>query len=429
MIYLLATGLAQANSSTVSGRSPKLRSFQSAVAHAKAKLVISRNVYVTTQRNTKPGSGTKADPFNCGGSTIAEQADKLTFLLTTFQPNYTVHYDAGTYYTYGWRYQQRQTAANRCKHFGAGIDKTIIKLTGAANSTEDGVVFASDHTIRTDGFELHDLTIDCDASKQPKWHDGAKRFVGAVGVHGSNMTISRIKVIHFGTRSRGTECFALNAFSYYLTGDFSNNIVEDCIITEPATGNLDGISGLAVGGAGDTGITATQSNNVARRNRILMDGNDALYSHGPFAQLVENNVIRGCSDGVYAEPPFGGPSLVVVRKNQFVDCMNGIKGDAHKGAIVDGFQIEDNTFTDCDVAISISAEDRKVHYKKIIIRRNRYRRNDNTRITSGVIGISATNKAIVTQNVLDNTVSKPIHTKVTISQIQGNKTSNGLSLD
>ena len=395
----------------------------------KSDVGVSRDIYLAIRTDGKKGSGTKLDPFDCGGASAGVQAIKLNALLTTYQPNYTFHYEAGTYYTSGWLYKQRQTAGSRCKHFGAGIDKTIIKLMGAANSTADGVVFASDHDIRTDGFELHDLTIDCDATNQPKWTRGANRAVAGVSVHGSNMTISRIKVIHFGTHARGTECFPLSAWSYYLAGDFRNNVVEDCIISDPVRGNLDGISTLAVGGAGDTGIRVTQSNNVARRNRIIMDGTDAPYSHGPYAQLIEGNFIKGCSDGVYNEPPFGGPSLVVVRNNEFIDCRIGVNGSAHKQTLVDGYRIENNTFTDCDMAVSVSAVDSNIHYREVVVRGNRYRRTDSALNASGAIRIGSTAKVIVTENILDGTTSQAIHVTAKTSTVRENKTSKGASVD
>ena len=422
-------GLADASAKTLSSDSKKQPSFSNAVVSARAKLIVSRNVYLALRSDDKNGNGTELDPFNCGAPSIAEQADRLDLLLTTFQPNYTFHYAAGTYYTRGWRYRKRQTAADRCKHFGAGIDKTIIKLTGASNSTEDGVVFCCDSNIRADGFELHDLTIDCDATNQPKWTSGKDRSVTGVAVHGSNITISRIKVIHFGTHSRGSECFVLSAWSYYLAGDFRNDVVEDCIISDPATGNLDGISTIIVGGAGDKGIRATQSNNVARRNKILMDNNDALYSHGPYAQLIENNFIQGCTQGVYNEPPFGGPSIVVVRNNEFVRCDFGVVGSAHEGTIVDGYRIENNTFTDCGVAVLIGGFARGTHYREIVVRGNRYQRTDTTRVPSGVIKIDCTEKAIVSQNIVDSASSQRIYIKAKTSEVSDNRTSDGVPIE
>jgi len=55
---------------------------------------------------------------------------------------------------------------------------------------------------------LHDLTLDCNASGNPKFRDGIGA-VGAVNVVGNNILFSDLKIEHFGTGKRGVECFPL----------------------------------------------------------------------------------------------------------------------------------------------------------------------------------------------------------------------------
>lgn len=378
------------------------------------------HVYLAPRRDGSTGSGKRNDPFD------ASTAEKFTALLTKLQPNYTFHYAPGTYETYGWRFDARKTAGTGCKHFGAGMDRTIIRLVGASNGPADGVVFGSSYNDRADGFKLHNLTIDCNAPAQPKWKQGPARFVAAINTRGSKIHIRRVKVIGFGTNSVGTECFPIFVGSDALAGDFSDNVVEDCIITSSITGNLDGTSLLSVGPfvAGATG-----TNNVARNNHIDVVGNDFLYSHGPYAQVVERNFIKGCSEGVYTEPPFGGTWRIIVRKNDFISCTTGVSGAAHVGSMVEGYLIEGNRFKDCPTMVSIRGDDNLVHYREIIVRENRFRKSDGAASTARAIHILSTDKAVVMRNIVDSAGSHAIHIRATSPVVGENRTSKGALVD
>jgi hypothetical protein len=147
--------------------------------------------------------------------------------------------------------------------------------------------------------------------------------------------------------------------------------------------------------------------------------------HGVQAQLVENNFIKGCNDGVYTEPPFGGTALVVVRNNNFVNCGGGVTASAHRGSLVEGFLVESNMFTDCRAAVSISADDRLVHYREVIVRENRHRKSDGTLSSVRAIHILSTDKAVVERNVLDSAEPHAIYVKATSSRVGENRTSKG----
>lgn len=379
-----------------------------------------KNVYLAIRSDGLAGSGTKRDPYD------ASTAAKYTTFLTTLQPNYTFHYGPGIYETYGWLFTSRKTAGTGCKHFGAGIDKTIIRLVGASNGPADGVVFGSSYDDRSDGFELRDLTIDCNAAAQPKWTSGKARFVAAVNTRGSNIRIGKVKVTGFGTRSVGTECFPIFIASDALAGDFSDNVVENCVVTRPAKGNLDGASLLSLG---PFVARATGHNNVARNNHIDVSGSDLLYAHGPCAQLVEDNFIKGCSDGVYIEPVLREGWQVVVRNNRFVDCAIGVSGSAHIGSMVEGYLIEGNRFTDCPMMVFIRGDDNLIHYREIIVRQNRFWKSRGMARASRAVYIASTDNAIVTGNVVDSARAGAIQVRATSATVQKNTTSKGRNLD
>ena len=116
--------------------------------------------------------------------------------------------------TRGWYAGQRKTAGAGCKHFGAGPDQTIIQLVDAANGPNDGAIFGSDgfgdvNKNRADGFELHDLTLDCNALAQPKWVKKRGASVTGVYTFGSNIVVDNVRVRSFGTRHPGDECFPI----------------------------------------------------------------------------------------------------------------------------------------------------------------------------------------------------------------------------
>jgi hypothetical protein len=375
-----------------------------------------KNVYLAIRTDGLAGSGAECDPYD------ASTAAKYTWLLTTLQPDYIFHYAPGIYETYGWMFASRKTAGTGCKHYGAGIDRTIVRLVGASNGPGDGTVFASDYNIRADGFELHDLTIDCNAAAQPKWSSGPSRFVTAINTRGSNITIQRVKVVRFGTRSVGTECFPVFIASYKLPGTFENCVVEECEITKPETGNMDGVSTITVA---VFEAKAVGRNLVACKNYVDLAGNDFLYSHGPYARLTENNFMKGCSDGFYAEPVNILTARVIVRRNVYLRCANGVTGQAHTKSMMRSIFVEGNTFADCGVAVRIAADDRDPHFGQVVVRGNRFQKSDGGLSRVRAIQITSTQKAAVSRNVLDASGKQVVFVRAARATVKENRTSGG----
>jgi nitrous oxidase accessory protein NosD len=170
---------------------------------------------------------------------------------------------------------------------------------------------------------------------------------------------------------------------------------------------------------------ASGHNNVARNNHIDVSGNDFLYSHGPCAQLVERNFIKGCSEGVYTEPSIRATWKIVVRNNEFMSCAIGVSSAAHVGSMVEGYLIEGNRFTNCPVMVSIVGDDRLIHYREIIVRQNWFRKSGRVPRSSRAIHILSTNKAVVTGNVVDSAGAAPIFVRATSSTLRDNRTSKG----
>ena len=272
------------------------------------------NIYLAVRRDGIAGTGTASNPFD------ASTQAKYDQLLATHSKNTIFNYAPGTYQTTGWRYGARQTAGTNCQHNGAGIDQTIIQLVGANSTTSDGVIFGTDYDITADGFEIQNLTLDCNPAGNPKFVSGLGA-IGAVNTQGSNILIKGVKVINFGTSLQGIECFVV----FICPGptlawrSFDNIQVANCVFTSPARGNKDGLTCLAIGESPGVKITNTS---VVNSSFINLDS-DFLYSHAFYAQVCTGNIVQGCEVGSYIEPNEGIVTPWLVQNNTFTDVSDG----------------------------------------------------------------------------------------------------------
>src|SRR5271166_576162 len=161
------------------------------------------DIYLAIRTDGAVGSGTADDPFD------ASTPERYDGLLGTYFRNTIFHYGPGTYQTTGYHYRQLQSAGPNCKHYGAGIDQTNIQLVGASDPATEGAIFGSDFDDGiADGFEVQNMTLDCNAAGNPIFVNGLGG-VGAINTQGSNILIQNVKVINFGTSHVGTECFVI----------------------------------------------------------------------------------------------------------------------------------------------------------------------------------------------------------------------------
>lgn len=176
----------------------------------------------------------------------------------------------------------------------------------------------------------HSILKVFDGDLNSAWVSGTQGSVAAIGVRGSNMKFSGLKVIHFGTKA-GRECFAVSVFASDYSPPLRNILVEDCIITEPATNNSDGLTAFAIIGQSSGRLL----NTTVRRCTVSGVRPWFSYSHGFGAGCIENCRVDDCEVGVYFEPNpegFDSPGPVVVRSNQFVNVVFGISVDFHPRA-------------------------------------------------------------------------------------------------
>ena len=292
------------------------------------------NIYLAVRHDGIAGTGTASNPFD------ASTAAKYDRLLATYSQNTIFHYAVGTYQTTGWRFRTRKSAGTNCQHLGAAVDQTVIQLVGASNPTQDGIIFGTDYDATADGFEVQNLTLDCNALGNPKFtnHLGA---VGAISTAGNNMLIRNIKVIGFGTGLRGTECFAVLIYPGPALSwrSFNNIIIDSCVFTSPVQGNQDGLTCVTI--ATNAGVTLT---NTSITNCWFIDlASDFSFSNAFFAEKCIGNYVQNCQTGSYTEPSSVQPNPWVVQNNTFVNVYNGLSVKFHATGKLQDLEFLDNT--------------------------------------------------------------------------------------
>ena len=103
-----------------------------------------------------------------------------------------------------------------------------------------------------------------------------------------------------------------------------NVLVEDCLFTNPAMNNTDGLTTLTVIGVPPHPLT----NAVVRRCTVSGVKAHFRYSHGFAASHIEDCLVSDCQTGVYFEPnQTWGDSVgsVFVRNNKFLNVDNGVQ--------------------------------------------------------------------------------------------------------
>ena len=278
------------------------------LTHAQAQTLT--NIYLAVRHDGIAGTGTASNPFD------ASTAARYDHLLATYSQNTIFHYAVGTYQTTGYRFRTRKSAGTNCQHLGAGVDQTVIQLVGTTDPTQDGIIFGTDYDATADGFQLQNLTLDCNALGNPKFtsHIGS---VGAISTAGSNILIRGVKVIGFGAGLRGVECFVVlispgPALSWR---SFSNITIDSCIFTSPVQGNQDGLTCVTI--ATNAGVTLT---NTSISNCWFIDlASDFSYSHAFFAERCTGNYVQNCEVGTYTEPSSVQPARWLVQNNTFVN--------------------------------------------------------------------------------------------------------------
>src|SRR6185436_3519315 len=122
------------------------------------------------------------------------------------------------------------------------------------------------------------------------------------------------------------ECFPIYVVYPYLGGPpryLGNVLIEDCVVSDPAPNNTDGLSAIDMVPAPPDHLT----NAVVRRCTVRGVKRAFTYSNGIAASVVEHCRVEDCKIGIYFEPERAnlddmGP--ILIRSNQFINVTQGV---------------------------------------------------------------------------------------------------------
>jgi hypothetical protein len=172
------------------------------------------------------------------------------------------------------------------------------------------------------------------------WMGHVQGSVTAADVRGSNLKFSHLRVTGFGTTA-SRECFPLYVFAPQTPQGASNVVIEDCVFTQPAAVNRDGLTTVTLVGKGAGGLR----NAVVRRCTVRGVKSQFAYSHGFSAVTVENCRVDDCGVAIYFEPEIGvleSVGLVTIRSNRFDNVTTGVSLFLHASARFDSIVCQDN---------------------------------------------------------------------------------------
>ena len=189
---------------------------------------------------TNGGSNAPLDGSSPSSAWAAGTADALDAIWHTNNYYDCFFYAPGTYQSRGWRYLERSTANTGCKHIGAGLNQTTLRLVDISSTWGEEVFFSPAHgSVVCDDFEVHQMHLDCNATNLPKYIRGEPHWIriplaspaqvnavtlrwGGGVVYGSFVwPVGRAQELTLWARRSGTNTFVTN-----YTGSISGEQVS-----------------------------------------------------------------------------------------------------------------------------------------------------------------------------------------------------------
>ncbi len=273
------------------------------------------------------GSGTGADATH---PYVAASESTYDWALLHVKTNVNFIYEGGTYKTKGWADLGANNVYPTVQHWGAtnATNRTVIQLYQDPASpppcrhNSGSFVFGGN----ADRFELHDLTLDCNANNLYNFiHTNCIESYDAINISGSDLVYSNLLIKGFGAQN-SKEGFTIyyNPIPYYMGGRtlFSNVTIVDCVFTSPATNNTFNTNNISdpaywfpgsstcIGiypGIGPDGVAAVVTNVVVSRcvvSNVISDFRLG-YNKAFMVPKAENCTVVGCERGFYFEPRYG----------------------------------------------------------------------------------------------------------------------------
>jgi hypothetical protein len=222
----------------------------------------------------------------------------------------------------------------------AGVDYYSLSEMGVNGSSAAAMmrIPTAPNSVYWNGYGTYSVLRAFDGDLNTQWAGGLQGAVAAVNVHGSNLKFTNLKVIGFGSKV-GSECFLVQIYPY--SGSITNVLVEDCLFTQPAPVNSEGLSTVTAMGIGQMNL----ENAIVRRCTVAGVRSHFLYSHAFGAPRVENCLVDDCQTAVYFEPGSVGLDTVgsvFVRSNTFLNVDQGFYLFFHAAAHFDSLYYQGN---------------------------------------------------------------------------------------
>jgi hypothetical protein len=165
-----------------------------------------------------------------------------------------------------------------------------------------------------------------DTNPSTQWASDSQGMIGAIDAVGSNLKFIDLRIVGFGTKAT-RECFPMFLHTppaWAPSVNIGNILVQNCVFTDPATNNTDGLTAVWMARTPPHNLT-----NASIRNCTVAGVKSAFrYSHAFSTVNVEDSIVSNCQVAVYFEPnpAWGSDNVgrVLVRSNQFQQVDYGV---------------------------------------------------------------------------------------------------------
>lgn len=293
--------------------------------------------YITLRKGEIIGDGTKDNPFN--GNT----AEKFDSALNNIPENSIINIGPGIFKTNGYIWGSKNWRPKEGWQVKGIASKTVIQLTNNTGENKPTRwVIGGDYNVYSHNSRWENLILDCNLNGQTTYPDVCN--MGIV-LAGNNIYLKNIKVINWGSRSPGFECFPIyvGGCNFVNKVNFSGCIVDSCIVNKPVITNIkDGTTLITCGGAyyNSDGTYNCHENPIIKNCK-----SDALgypsYSHGFSSYgincLISGNTSTNCEVGCY-DDTYKTDGLKITR-NIFENVQYGVYFNFHtnsRGSVDNG---------------------------------------------------------------------------------------------
>lgn len=397
--------------------------FEALLEDSLYETVVQQEVWLAVRTDGVPGAGTIENPYNCSGA-VTDTDPKFDQVMRQLAATYsgsvpvTIRLQPGTFYTRGNSATNGWAPKSKWRIVGAGMGVTTLRLTTTFTASQRIAAIATPHYSNSgllDGFEVQDLTIDCNATA------GSLSAIGGVLVNGRNIWIRNVEVIDFGSKWAGSPTAAIGVAYAFASATFpvENCVVENCVAQKPYNASpLSDVSGFeCASNSADLHKGCLFRNNLADFANGSPDLTRSFIGFavgGGVGTVVDSNIIRGAREGVRQSSMANGD--LVVRHNYFAVVLDGVKLDMGSSGSFGRVVCEHNIVdwpdaTTGDMAsprgvwLTSAASGSNYGFEQVVIRNNMIRRASTT------AGSTATQKGVYVKRgrnvVLENNIIHP----------------------